>query len=128
MKSEPRLPELGNLSCCLLSVCGMGCVGQDREVREMGLLNYVCFFPGRTVQGQYAAEFDQNLRLHDPVFLQIPELRLIREQACREGACITPAVFKNDVEKLCPLPIWAMWSKKGMHIEITDSRVIPLWL
>ena len=64
----------------------MGCVGQDREVREKGLLNYVCFFPGRTVQGQYAAEFDQNLRLHDPVFLQIPELRLIREQACREGA------------------------------------------
>lgn len=66
---------------------------------------FVSLLVEETVQGQCAAEFDQNLRLHDPVFLQIPELRLIREQACREAACITPAVFKNDMEKPCPLPI-----------------------
>lgn len=47
MKSETRLPELGNLSHWLLPVRGMGCFGQDGEVREKGLFNYVCFSPGR---------------------------------------------------------------------------------
>lgn len=85
--------------------------------RKKGLLYHVSFFPGPAVQGRCFAEFDQNLRLYNPVFLQVPELRLIREQACGEAAHNTHAVFKNDMTKLCPLPIWAMWSKKGMLIE-----------
>ena len=39
------------------------------------------------------------------------------------AACITHAVFKNDMVKLCPLPIWAMWSKRGMHTEKKKQTV-----
>ena len=130
MKSEPRLPELEKQSCWLL--CGWGWghgvpwAGQGG--REKELLNHVCFPPGSAVQGQYFAEFDQNLRLHDPVFLQVPELRLIREQACGEAAHNTHTVFKTDMAKLCPLPVWTMCSKKGLLIEKAEGRVIPLWL
>ena len=67
--------------CVCNGVCWVGQGGGEKR-----LLNHVCFSPGTAVQGQYFAEFDQKLRLHDPIFLQIPELRLIREQACGGGS------------------------------------------
>lgn len=117
VKSEPRLPELGYQSCHLLSVgVGWGTRGRTGSWVE-GLLNCVCFSLSPAIQGRYVIEFYQNVRLDELVFRQIPELRLIREQACREAAWIPHAVSENDLVKICPLPIQTRGPRKGYVLK-----------
>lgn len=61
-KPEPSTPEWGCHSCRRHSVgVGWGMLGE-------GLLHYACFFPKTALHGEYATEFDQNLRLRVPCY------------------------------------------------------------
>lgn len=95
-----------------------------REIREASFIMFVSFL--HTVHGSCVYKFDQILRLYVPCFLA-DFLTEVNQNKCARRQPVLLMLFKSDIVKLCPLPVYAMWSKTGMCIKITDSRVFPLW-
>lgn len=124
VKSEPRLPEWGCQCCPWLSVGMEWGTLAGREIREASFIMFVSFL--HTVHGSYVYKFDQILRLYVPCFLA-DFWTEVNQNKCARRQPVLLMLFKSDIVKLCPLPVYAMWSKTGMCIKITDSRVFPLW-